>query len=200
MDNTISPGTRVTSSTGEEIGFVDRVVESDPDGEPLLVVRNGEYTIEVPWNLVDVSRSTADGIVLGTSFDAGEDFHRTIELRAEQARLDVYEVELGRVVIDKTIERVPVRQDVEIGTDNVEVRRVPVGEEFDVRPESRRDGDILIVPVVEEVLVLTRRYRVVEEVHVITHRDTHIEQVEDELQREVVTVREELNDGSGREL
>lgn len=200
MDNTFNPGARVMSSTGEEIGIVDRVVEFDSGEPPLLIVNSGDSTVEVPLELVDAQRSMADAVVLTVPFDRAPTPPRTIQVHAEDAQIDVYDVELGRVVVEKTIERVPIRQDIALGTDNVEIRRVPVGEEYDVRPESRQDGEILIVPVVEEVLVLTRRYRLVEEIHVITRRDRHIEQVEVELQREVVTVREELNDGSVREL
>ena len=204
----IRNGARVVGAAGEEIGIVDQVVESDTTGRAVVRVTHGDRILEVPWDAIDTARSTSTEIVLADTFGRNEtplaatyeQFHQTLQLQAEELHVDVHEVDLGRVVVDKTVERVPVRHDVEIGTDNVEVRRVPGGEEFDELPEPRYEGDTLIIPVVEEVLVISRRYRVIEEVHVIRHRDTHIEQIEDELQREVVTVREELNDGSVRDL
>jgi uncharacterized protein (TIGR02271 family) len=114
--------------------------------------------------------------------------HGTLELRAEQLEVLKRDVEQGRVRIDKRIENVPFSEDIDVEMDVVEVQRVPRFEEFDAPPESRYEGETLIIPVVEEVLVITRRYRVTEEVHVTTRREVRTERVEDELRREVLTV------------
>jgi uncharacterized protein (TIGR02271 family) len=114
--------------------------------------------------------------------------HRTLELRAEELQVHKREVEQGRVRIDKRIESVPFAEDIDVEMDVVEVQRVPRFEEFDAPPESRYEGDTLIIPVIEEVLVVTRRYRVIEEVHVTTRREVRTERVEDELRHEVLTV------------
>lgn len=114
--------------------------------------------------------------------------HETLELRAEELQVHKREVEQGRVRIDKRIESVPFAEDIDVEMDVVEVQRVPRFEEFDAPPESRYEGDTLIIPVIEEVLVVTRRYRVVEEVHVTTRREVRTERVEDELRHEVLTV------------
>ncbi len=114
--------------------------------------------------------------------------HATLELRAEELQVQKHEVEQGRVRIDKRVESVPFAEDIDVEMDVVEVQRVPLDQEFDTPPESRYEGDTLIIPVVEEVLVVTRRYRVVEEVHVTTRREVRTERVEDELRREVLDV------------
>lgn len=58
----------------------------------------------------------------------------------------------------------------ELFHDLIEVERVPVGEHVDAMPEVRHEGDLLIVPVVREVLV--KRLFVVEEVHLRRTRQT----------------------------
>ncbi len=53
----------------------------------------------------------------------------------------------------------------ELRGETVEVTRVPVDREIDAVPEVRIEGDVTIVPVVEEVLVVERRLVLREEVH-----------------------------------
>ena len=54
----------------------------------------------------------------------------------------------------------------------VDVKRIAVNRVVDTKPETRRDGDTIVVPVVEEILVVTRRYRIVEELHVHHHSES----------------------------
>lgn len=53
----------------------------------------------------------------------------------------------------------------EVQGERVEVTRVPVDREVDAAPQVRFEGDVTIVPVVEEVLVVERRLVLREEVH-----------------------------------
>lgn len=117
-----------------------------------------------------------------------ENDHATLKLRAEELEVHKRDVERGRVRIDKRVEQVPFTEDIDVEMDVVEVQRVPMSAEYDAPPESRYEGDTLIIPVVEEVLVVTRRYRVTEEVHVTTRREVRTERIEDELRREVLDV------------
>lgn len=67
----------------------------------------------------------------------------------------------------------------------VEIERVAVGKIVDAIPSVREEGDVTILPVVEEVLVLERRLVLKEEVRVrlVQVADTH---------RETVSLREEI--------
>lgn len=53
----------------------------------------------------------------------------------------------------------------EVLGERVEVTRVPVDREVDAVPQLRVEGDVTIVPVVDEVLVVERRLVLREEVH-----------------------------------
>jgi uncharacterized protein (TIGR02271 family) len=52
----------------------------------------------------------------------------------------------------------------------VEVERIAVGKVIDAAPDVRNDGDTMIIPVVEERLVVEKRLFLVEEIHVHRRR------------------------------
>lgn len=204
------PGARVMSLDDQDIGTVERVDEGNAELDVRL--NNGRGILRVPFEVIDASSSTGERIVIqGALGELDEDVvaptmgharltapgdHETLTLVGEEAVAHVRDVARGRVVVHKHVEMVPHEASVEVGTDTVEITRVPVNEEFDDAPGSRQEGDTLIVPVIEEVLVVSRRYRVIEEVHVTKHREIHTEIFEEDLQREVVDVREVDADGN----
>ena len=109
-------------------------------------------------------------------------------------------------VVSKAVHRTLVRatrttttrdQDVaaELVRDHVEVERVAIGRVVDAVPPVREDGDVLIMPVVEEEIVITKRLILREEVHLRKVRSViqHVETVV--LRDQTVTVtRSEIND------
>jgi uncharacterized protein (TIGR02271 family) len=52
----------------------------------------------------------------------------------------------------------------------VEVERIAIDREIDTAPEIRNDGDTMIIPIVEERLVVEKRLFLLEEVHVHRRR------------------------------
>ena len=50
--------------------------------------------------------------------------------------------------------------------ETVEVTRVPIDKVVETAPEIRTDGDVTIVPVLEEVLVVEKRLVLKEELHI----------------------------------
>jgi stress response protein YsnF len=50
--------------------------------------------------------------------------------------------------------------------EKVEVERIPVGQTIETMPSVRQEGDVTIIPVVEEILVVERRLVLKEEVHI----------------------------------
>ena len=65
-----------------------------------------------------------------------------------------------RVATEQQLVELPLRRE------HVDVERVPVDQIYDEVPGPRHAGGTLIIPVVEEELVVVRRYRVREELHV----------------------------------
>lgn len=64
---------------------------------------------------------------------------------------------------DEVIE--PVRSE-----ETVEVKRVPIGRRVDETPPVRQEGNVTIVPILEEVLVVEKRLVLREELHIIRRR------------------------------
>ena len=84
--------------------------------------------------------------------------------------------------------------------ERVEVLRVPVGRVVDTVPEIRQEGDVTIMPVVEEQMIVQRRLVLKEEVHVRRVRTStlHRETVILRQQEAVVTrIQAEIGQGHG---
>ncbi|AIE84109.1 DUF2382 domain-containing protein [Fimbriimonas ginsengisoli] len=57
-----------------------------------------------------------------------------------------------------------------VEVEDVEIERVPMDEILDTAPEVRQEGDVTIIPVVEEFLVVQRKLRLKEEIRVTKTR------------------------------
>ena len=109
----------------------------------------------------------------------------------EPARLPVFQedvqvhkrlVDTGRGVrIHKTVAEHPCQIDESLLREGVEVQHVPVDRivPLDQAPATRYEGDTLVVPILEEVLVVERRLRIKEELHITRtrHEERHAETI-----------------------
>jgi len=79
-------------------------------------------------------------------------------------------VETGRGVrVHKTVHTGPVQIDETLAREELTVRHVPIDRTLaqdETLPATRYEGDVLIVPVLEEVVVVERRIRLKEELHI----------------------------------
>lgn len=76
------------------------------------------------------------------------------------------EVETGRVRVRTIVEAHDTLVEEQLARAEVEVERVPIGVEVDAIPAVREEGDLTIIPVVREVLVVEKKLMLVEEVHI----------------------------------
>ena len=109
---------------------------------------------------------------------------------AEELAIGARTVDTGRGVrIHKTVVEQPVTIDERLARDEVEIRHVPVDRIVapDEAPANRYEGDTLIVPILEEVLVVERRVRIKEELHITRIRR------EEHHQEEIVLKAEQVN-------
>ena len=79
-------------------------------------------------------------------------------------------VETGSVRVEKEVEKRVRQVSAPLVREEVEVRRVPVNRVVEEAPKTRRHGDTVIVPVVEEELVVTKRLVLKEEIHLVKRR------------------------------
>lgn len=112
----------------------------------------------------------------------------TIPLSAE-------EISIGKVT--SATERVRVTthvttQELEVAaartTETLEIERVPIDREVTGPLEIRVEGDTTIVPVVEETIVLQKRYVLREEVRITKRRSEQVERLHVPVRRETAEI------------
>jgi uncharacterized protein (TIGR02271 family) len=112
-----------------------------------------------------------------------------IRLHKEDLSIAKQQLITGRVQVSTTTHQHEHFVDEFLACESIEIERVPVGQTVDSVPEVRQEGDTLIIPVVEEVLVVERRLLLKEEVRVRRVRTTrrHRERVPLRRQQAVIT-------------
>ena len=97
-----------------------------------------------------------------------------LPLVEEQLSATKQRVLTGRVRIATQTETIDHLLPAELTREEVEVVRVPVDRRLDSVPDMTTEGDLTIIPVVEERLVVTRELYLREEIHVrrIEHKET----------------------------
>jgi stress response protein YsnF len=119
-----------------------------------------------------------------------EDSSLRIPLVEETLEARVVEREQGRIVIRKRVETETVTDRVELHHDAMEIDEVEVNEEASERLEPWYEGDTLMVPVYEEVLVSYTELRLKKVVRLRNRGATELVEVEGTVRREVVDIDE----------
>jgi len=96
--------------------------------------------------------------------------------------------ETGRVRIHKQVQERQELVDLPLLRETAEVVRVPINRQVDGPIPIRHDGDTMIIPVLEEVLVVEKRWILREELHVRINRSEHHQPQTVTLRSEQVTV------------
>lgn len=108
----------------------------------------------------------------------------------EQATVTKRVVETGKVRISKRVREYEEMVDVPHFQEEVKVDRVPVEQFVDEAPVVRTEGDVTIIPVLEERYVLEKKLVLVEELHIRKERkESHHPQTLKVLKEEVAVER-----------
>src|SRR5690242_15785232 len=99
----------------------------------------------------------------------------TLPIVEETATIRKREVTTGRVSIRTETRLEEALAEASLSREQVEVTRVPVDREIPEPPPIRTEGDVTIIPVLEERLVVEKRLVLVEEIRV--RRTTHSDEV-----------------------
>ncbi|HEY0737671.1 MAG TPA: YsnF/AvaK domain-containing protein [Herpetosiphonaceae bacterium] len=205
----------VESVTDDPTTGAPQVVVQRDDGE-IMKLTPGMYMVvgdvlhidEVEREVgLPADQTTVSGAGIGTSYDplrtqelstigsstlsqqdlaAGEELR--IPVIREEAVVRTREVERGGVRVHKTVnEREEVVEQPTMRED-VDVERVAIGRVIDTVPEVREEGDTLIIPVLEEMLVVEKRLVLKEEIRITKRRTTETEQARVVLNEEQVTI------------
>jgi uncharacterized protein (TIGR02271 family) len=95
-----------------------------------------------------------------------------LQLFAEEVAVTRETAETGRLRIAKVTRTRDQLIDELLARETVEVERVPIGRDVTAVPAVRSDGDTMIIPIVEERLVVERHLVLKEELHVRRVRTT----------------------------
>ena len=152
-----------------------RVLVRTPEGENYLVpantlvgLKDGGYFL--PISLRDLTPNN-DLIEEGEPGFMGQrlgDGRETlvVPVVAEELSVGKRIVERGRVRITKTISEREEVVDEPLQSEEATIERITVSRVVDAPPPVRYEGDVMIVPLVEEILVVERRLVVREELHI----------------------------------
>lgn len=92
-----------------------------------------------------------------------------VPVHQEELNVGIRTVDTGRGVrVRKTVDEHEQRIEETLMHDEIDVRHVPVDKivALSEAPASRYEGDTLIVPILEEILVVEKRLRIKEEIHI----------------------------------
>lgn len=175
----------VTDPEGRQAMLEDRA-----SGRSILRLEDGQR-IDLP---ADLLTTEPDGSLRSSvpfdrliAEDGGAEGDVFLEVE-ERLHVGKKETETGRVRITR---RVETREEVidEPGwRERVDVERVPVGEYVDEVVPIREEGDVTVVPVYEEVLVVERRLRLKEEVHLRKTREETSEPQRHTVRRTIIDI------------
>lgn len=119
----------------------------------------------------------------------------TLSVVEEKISLTKQAVLTGRVRIATQTETVEHRLPAELSSEEIDVVRVPVDRRVDVAPQVTTEGDLTIIPVVEERLVVTRELYLREEIHVRRIRRQETVEIPAETRRQTVRIERLSEDG-----
>ncbi len=209
QDSIVQPGMTVLDSGGAEIGVVEQVQPS-PDGGGTLVLLSGatgaapltsDMIESVDGNNVrlragiptasatsgaQTSQSSSGSSLQGQMQVIDDDVVR-VERHEENLIVDKEVAQVDTVRIHKRVVEEPQTITTELAYEEYEVERVPVNRAWKPGDDSfRQEGDVLIVPILGEVVEVMRRKVVVEELRLTKRIRTEQREVTETVRKEVV--------------
>lgn len=166
MDPAAEVNVSATPSTGRSADAVapPQVTLRTADGRE--VVASAESLQRMPDGSYRLSLGETDLGELNNALDRTGGAAAVIPVVAEELNVGRRSVEAGRVRVKKVVQEHQEVVDEPVFAEEVVVERLPVNQVVQTAPEPRQEGDTMVFPVLEEVLVVERRLMLKEEVRV----------------------------------
>ena len=118
-----------------------------------------------------------------------------IVIPVAEERLEVSKrpVEIGEVLVHKSVEEYEDTTNLDLTRDDVEIERVTVNKPIEKPVQTRQDGDWLVIPVMQEVLVVQKQLMLTEEIRIRKRQITEAREVRETLRREHVELENKQN-------
>jgi uncharacterized protein (TIGR02271 family) len=131
-----------------------------------VVIPQQDGSVYVPLCLAE--------LVPAPSEEPAETIYAVVPVLAEELEVRTRVVETGKVRLTKVVHERETMVDEPLWHDNVTVTRVPMQRVVDGPVPMREEHGTMIISVVEEVLVVEKRWMLREEIHIRTQRsETH---------------------------
>jgi stress response protein YsnF len=114
----------------------------------------------------------------------------------ESAIIGKRQVVTGHVRVRTVTDTVEELAHASVQREDIEVTRVPIDRVVETAPEIRTEGDVTIVPVLEEVLVVEKRLVLKEELHIRRRVETETVEVPVTLRKQRAIIEREAPDGA----
>jgi stress response protein YsnF len=134
-----------------------------------------------------------DDVLLSAPQTAAEEVVPVVE---ETATIGKREVVTGRVRVRTVTDTVGELAHAAVQREDVKVTRVPIDKVVETAPEIRTEGDVTIVPVLEEVLVVTKQLLLKEELHIRRRVESETVEMPFTLRKQRAIVEREAPDGT----
>lgn len=95
---------------------------------------------------------------------------RTIKLHAEALTVGKRRVDRSRILVHKTVSEREQSVECDLETETADIERVPINAQINEAPGIRQQGDVTIIPLVEEVVVIERRLVLREKIRIRRRR------------------------------
>ena len=128
--------------------------------------------------------------------DTQTEAEEVLPLVDEIATIHKREVVTGKVRVRTVTDTVEELARATLQSAAVEVTRVPIDQVVDTAPEIRTEGDVTIVPVLKEVLVVTKQLVLKEELHIRRRVETEVVEMPISLRKQRAIVEREAPDGT----
>jgi uncharacterized protein (TIGR02271 family) len=175
------------NALGTVTGFISRGGEARTD--LLVAVRDSGEEIIVPAVRLDLARSTPERLLLIRGERPGPDpATETIPLTEERLAVDVRERDRGVVRIRKEVEVTPVHETVDVRRDDIRIERRQVDQPVDAIRNPWYEGETLVVPVYEEVIVTEKRMMLREEIRIARHSVTEPVTIDETVRRHRIDI------------
>ncbi|MEZ4728270.1 MAG: YsnF/AvaK domain-containing protein [Caldilineaceae bacterium] len=175
-------------------GTVDAQALARQEQKHVMVTYNGDRHVQVPVAMLERQSENTYHLPLRLStlesnaqrLKEGE--ATVIPVIQEEAHIDKRPVERNRMRVTKQVHTQDETIDVSLKQERVQVERIPVEQFVDTAAQPHYEGETLVIPVMEEVLVVEKKLRLKEEIRIskYTEEIPHEETVT--LRREEVSV------------
>ncbi len=122
--------------------------------------------------------------------EIGNQETKVLQLIEEYPVVKKQRVKAGEVLIHKKVESENVTLPVDLAYEEVDIERIEVNQTYDQKhyPRQRQEGDVLIIPIVEEQAIIVKRYLVREELHITRRSEVRHQELSETIRRENLVV------------